>query len=58
MEHETEEGKALFFEDQMIFFYGLLSAENIISKCYYLTGTRREEGRMRTVNDVNFEKKF
>lgn len=31
MEHETEEGKALFFEDQMIFFYGLLSAENIIS---------------------------
>ena len=64
MEHETEEGKALSFEDQMIFFSGLLSAENISfdRKCYYLfqylTGTRRDEGRMLTVNDVNFEKKI
>ena len=29
MEHETEEGKALSFEDQMTFFSELLSAENI-----------------------------
>ena len=64
MEHETEEGKALSFEDQMTFFSGLLSAENISfdRKCYYLfqylTGTRRDEGRMLTVNDVNFEKKI
>ena len=51
MEHDTDEGKALSFEEQKIFFEKLFTDKTIKleEKCYftfvYLAGTRRDEAR-------------
>ena len=62
MEHDTDEGKALSFEEQKIFFEKLFTDKTIKleEKCYftfvYLVGTRRDEARNLRICDIDFKK--
>lgn len=62
MEHDTDEGKALSFEEQKIFFEKLFTDKTIKleEKCYftfvYLAGTRRDEARNLRICDIDFKK--
>lgn len=62
IEHITDAGKALSFEDQRRFFTALFSdtRTSMEQKCYfvfvYLTGTRRNEALATTENEVDFGK--
>ena len=64
MEHETNEGTALSFAEQKVFFEKVFSNEKLsrTQKCYltfvYLTGARRNEALAVTTDDVDFENKI
>ena len=61
VEHDTDDGKALSFEDQELFFTRLFSDTSVKldEKCYflfvYLTGTRRDEARNLRDSDIEYK---
>ena len=62
VEHDTDDGKALSFEEQEKFFKKLFADDSIKleDKSYfvfvYLTGTRRDEARNIQAKDIDFKK--